>query len=545
MKKSILIGLFILTLAGRASAIVNTQTAQTTGCSTCSNIGVTNVGSPGPGNGILEMLALHYNSTTSCPAITAPPTTGTLTSGSIQGIVNGACTSSATPFACCTGSGTGSCGFSPIFINMPFVTGYQIDLKFAANTQWNGGLATVSGTTNYNGSYVVQELTARHYVLSCGGGTTCGGTATPNAVQETAGTVQMGEPWTQLGVSGTVNDGASGNYCAYLFNSPNGIGGSNNGQFTWTGAADHALAFAVEHEKDQLTGTVNDGSVTETDSGGSATSTITSHNITTNLPGDDVLTFIFGDTAIGQLTNDLVGGQNQLGGGNSGIMYPCVNIASNQPVLVGAFGCDNNTAQPFGLLEVNSPAAGSQGAETVTSNVASKYITLRVALKPQLAPQVVQTWPTGAGVVGQVPEYLTSTTTIWGDHLALVGGANATVSNSAANVFPISGVGAPVATTSEGTVMVAAPGSVSSATGMACYLTDASGALTVAGGTNYVMAMRQGGATSTVTCTIGAAANHCFGGPFSVGLTGGMLDMIDTPSGTPTALIPHCAISFN
>lgn len=125
-----------------------------------------------------------------------------------------------------------------------------------------------------------------------------------------------------------------------------------------------------------------------------------------------------------------------------------------------------------------------------------------------------------------------------------MGSANAVVSNSAANVFPFQGNGTAVATTSEGTVASAAP-AIATIQNMECYLTSAAGTKTAAGGTNYVLAVRQNLATSAITCTIATAATNCQDTTHTITTAvGDQLDFIDTPSGTPTALIPHCSVEI-
>lgn len=125
------------------------------------------------------------------------------------------------------------------------------------------------------------------------------------------------------------------------------------------------------------------------------------------------------------------------------------------------------------------------------------------------------------------------------------GAANAVVSNSVANVFPISGVGTAVATTSEGTVSIISP-VVATARNLKCTLTNAAGTATVAGGTNYVLALRQNLASSASTCTITAAISTCADNTHSIPIAiGDQLDVIDTPTGTPTALIPHCSVELD
>ena len=129
----------------------------------------------------------------------------------------------------------------------------------------------------------------------------------------------------------------------------------------------------------------------------------------------------------------------------------------------------------------------------------------------------------------------------------LAGASNAVVSNAAANFFPASGTGTAVVSTSEGQVSVLAP-TVSRLSNLKCTLTNAAGVATVAGGTNYVMALRQNIASSALTCTIAAAASTCSDNTAAHNVTtavGDQLDFIDTPTGTPTALVVHCSVEVD
>lgn len=139
-----------------------------------------------------------------------------------------------------------------------------------------------------------------------------------------------------------------------------------------------------------------------------------------------------------------------------------------------------------------------------------------------------------------------TTATLWSPSplAMLTGSANATVSTSVANVFPISGNGTPVATTSEGTVSNSVPfaGVLSN---LSCFLTTAGGVVTVAGGTKYTVAVRQNLSTGTLTCDITTAISSCQDTTAGHNITfaaNDQLDFIATPSGTPTALIPHCSV---
>lgn len=136
----------------------------------------------------------------------------------------------------------------------------------------------------------------------------------------------------------------------------------------------------------------------------------------------------------------------------------------------------------------------------------------------------------------------------WGivgnSHSWMAGSSSATVSNSAAAYIPFSGTGTSQAS-NEGDVSTTAA-TVGVLSNLHCVLTTAGGTVTVAGGTSYVMALRQNLTTVAPTCTILAAASSCSDNTDRV-LTavGDQLDYIDTPSGTPTALVVKCSMQVS
>lgn len=124
----------------------------------------------------------------------------------------------------------------------------------------------------------------------------------------------------------------------------------------------------------------------------------------------------------------------------------------------------------------------------------------------------------------------------------LSGNANAAVSNTAANYFPAQGADTAVASTAEGGVAEIAHGA-GTLSKLYCNLTTAAGVVTVAGGTNYVIALRKNETNTAITCTIGATASSCSDTTDEVTTAqGDQLDFGITPSGTPTALVPHCVL---
>lgn len=123
-----------------------------------------------------------------------------------------------------------------------------------------------------------------------------------------------------------------------------------------------------------------------------------------------------------------------------------------------------------------------------------------------------------------------------------MGTSNAVVSNSVANFIALDGASTAVAAAAEGDVIENSVG-VSTIKNLTCQLTTAGGVVTVAGGTSYVLALRQNQATSTLTCTILAGASACTDVTHVITTAAqDQLDFIDTPSGTPTALVVHCSI---
>ena len=125
----------------------------------------------------------------------------------------------------------------------------------------------------------------------------------------------------------------------------------------------------------------------------------------------------------------------------------------------------------------------------------------------------------------------------------MAGSSNAVVSNASANFFPAMGTGTAVASTSEGDVSTLSP-IATTAANLKCTLTTIAGVATVAGGTNYVLALRQNIASSALTCTITAAISTCTDTTHTVAIAiGDQLDFIDTPTGTPTALVVKCSVT--
>lgn len=124
----------------------------------------------------------------------------------------------------------------------------------------------------------------------------------------------------------------------------------------------------------------------------------------------------------------------------------------------------------------------------------------------------------------------------------LRGSANATVSNSSVNVFPAIGSGAPVATTSLGTV-AEKEGSAGFGFGLRCCMVNAAGARTNAGGSGYTLNVYQNGSTNAETCGIGSGTACCQDTTHSFSIAqDDQLALGTNPSSSPTALIPQCSM---
>ncbi len=124
----------------------------------------------------------------------------------------------------------------------------------------------------------------------------------------------------------------------------------------------------------------------------------------------------------------------------------------------------------------------------------------------------------------------------------LMGGAAAVVSATVANYFPVQGDFTPAAAAAEGNVQLnaALPMQVGN---MRCVLVTAGGVVTVAGGTSYVIAFRDNGTDTAITCTILAGASSCSDTTHQAAVAAqDLIDYEDTPAGTPTVLEPKCSI---
>lgn len=229
------------------------------------------------------------------------------------------------------------------------------------------------------------------------------------------------------------------------------------------------------------------------------------------------------------ITQDSTGGRLVTWSGFSGIAPPQPAQAIGALDVLCFADDGSHLIYPPGGSTPNESALGLLGSSSGTATLVA----------PAAAGTPTITMPTINGTA-----VLNSSTGVYVSMLS--GEANAVVSNSAANVFPAFGSGTAVATTSEGTVDSPMPvaGTLSN---LECYLTNAAGTKTVAGGTNYIVAVRQNLSTGTLTCTIGSAATNCTDTTSGHNITvsvGDQIDFIDTPSGTPTALIPHCSAKF-
>jgi hypothetical protein len=128
-----------------------------------------------------------------------------------------------------------------------------------------------------------------------------------------------------------------------------------------------------------------------------------------------------------------------------------------------------------------------------------------------------------------------------------LGGSNATLSTSAATFFAVSGFSPAASSGTIGNIQTISSGSYVVAN-LHCVLMTTGGTVTVAGGTNYVLALQKNNVSTSETCTIGAAASSCSdttaGDAVSIAAND-ILNYIGTPSGTPTALEAKCAVEVH
>ena len=125
------------------------------------------------------------------------------------------------------------------------------------------------------------------------------------------------------------------------------------------------------------------------------------------------------------------------------------------------------------------------------------------------------------------------------------GSTNAVVSNSVLSYFPLDGSGTGDVAATIGDASTLAPG-ITTIKNLSCALYTAGGVLTVAGGTSYVLALAQNGTATALTCTITAAISSCTDTGHAVTTAAlDQLEFIDTPNGSPTALVPKCTVEVD
>jgi hypothetical protein len=122
------------------------------------------------------------------------------------------------------------------------------------------------------------------------------------------------------------------------------------------------------------------------------------------------------------------------------------------------------------------------------------------------------------------------------------GGTTAVFSQVAAEAFtPISGNSiATLVAATEGDAMQEVS-NVMTCKNLYCSTTNIAGTLTAAGGTSWAIAVDDNTVATALTCTETAAQTNCHDTTHTfVTAVGDLLDYGWTPTGTPTAIVPHC-----
>jgi hypothetical protein len=218
-------------------------------------------------------------------------------------------------------------------------------------------------------------------------------------------------------------------------------------------------------------------------------------------------------------------------------------VTSNGALLVGSL-TSSVTGSPS-ISGANFTSATVPNASLVTAPLTAASTLDTTKLSSAAMPTGVTGSPTldVTNFTGTLPALngaaLTSQKWIW------LGGSNATMSTSAATFFTISGLSPAASSGTIGNVQETA-GGVYSISNLNCTLMTSGGTITVAGGTNYVLAVQKNNSSQTLTCTIAAAASSCSDVTHSFTTAANdILNYVGTPSGTPTALEAKCSVQVN
>jgi hypothetical protein len=218
-------------------------------------------------------------------------------------------------------------------------------------------------------------------------------------------------------------------------------------------------------------------------------------------------------------------------------------VTSNGALLVGSLTSSVTGSPSIGGANFTSATIPNAALVTTPLTAASTLDTTK--LSSAAMPTGVTGSPTldVSNFTGTLPALngaaLTSQKWVW------LGGSNATLSNSAATFFTINGLSPAASSGTIGNVQETA-GAVYSISNLNCTLMTSGGTITVAGGTNYVLAVQKNNSSQTLTCTIAAAASSCSDVTHSFTTAANdILNYVGTPSGTPTALEAKCSVQVN